>query len=123
MCDECVNRFRIYCKTIWKANLVTPAGKSGTINLSGFRKSFPLFEEGKLTPPISFYPKPNICNSLESSSTDTTMSGRKESTVLTSKMRLPAVAGTVEEARYQAGTARRSHIVATDIRTALDRTI
>jgi hypothetical protein len=38
---------------------------------------------------------------------------------LTCKMRLPAVAATVEEARYQARKAGRSHIVATDIRTAL----
>jgi len=38
---------------------------------------------------------------------------------LTCKMRLPAVAGTVEEARYQARKAGRPHIVATDIRTAL----
>jgi hypothetical protein len=38
---------------------------------------------------------------------------------LTCKMRLPAVAATVEEARYQARKANRSHIVATDIRTAL----
>jgi len=38
---------------------------------------------------------------------------------LTCKMRLPAVAGTVEEARYQARKAGRSHVVATDIRTAL----
>ena len=37
----------------------------------------------------------------------------------TGKMRLPAVAGTVEEARYQARKAGRSHLVATDIRTAL----
>jgi hypothetical protein len=38
---------------------------------------------------------------------------------LTCKMRLPAVTRTVEEARYQARGAGRSHIVATDIRTAL----
>jgi hypothetical protein len=38
---------------------------------------------------------------------------------LTCKMRLPAVAATVEEARYQARTAGRSHIVAMDLRTAL----
>ena len=38
---------------------------------------------------------------------------------LTSKMRLPAVAATVEEARYQARKNGRSYIVATDIRTAL----
>jgi len=38
---------------------------------------------------------------------------------LTCKMRLPAVADTVEEARYQARRHGRSHIVATDIRTAL----
>jgi hypothetical protein len=38
---------------------------------------------------------------------------------LTCKMRLPAVADTVEEARYQARKHGRSHIVATDIRTAL----
>jgi hypothetical protein len=38
---------------------------------------------------------------------------------LTCKMRLPAVATTVEEARYQARKANRSHIVAMDIRTAL----
>jgi hypothetical protein len=38
---------------------------------------------------------------------------------LTCKMRLPAVVGSVEEARYQARKAGRSHIVATDIRTAL----
>jgi len=38
---------------------------------------------------------------------------------LTCKMRLPAVANTVEEARYQARKAGRSHVVATDIRTAL----
>ncbi len=38
---------------------------------------------------------------------------------LTCKMRLPAVAGTIEEARYQARKAGRPHVVATDIRTAL----
>jgi hypothetical protein len=38
---------------------------------------------------------------------------------LTCKMRLPAVAATVEEARYQARKAARLHVVATDIRTAL----
>ena len=38
---------------------------------------------------------------------------------LTCKMRLPAVAGTIEEARYQARKVERSHLVATDIRTAL----
>ena len=38
---------------------------------------------------------------------------------LTSKMRLPAVAKTVEEARYQARQHGRPHIVATDIRDAL----
>ena len=38
---------------------------------------------------------------------------------LTCKMRLPAVAATVEEARFQARKANRSHIVATDIRAAL----
>jgi hypothetical protein len=38
---------------------------------------------------------------------------------LTCKMRLPAIAATVEEARFQAQKANRSHIVATDIRTAL----
>jgi hypothetical protein len=38
---------------------------------------------------------------------------------LTCKMRLPAVAATVEEARYQARKAGRSYVVATDIRTAL----
>jgi hypothetical protein len=38
---------------------------------------------------------------------------------LTCKMQLPAVAATVEEARYQARKAGRSHIIATDIRTAL----
>jgi hypothetical protein len=38
---------------------------------------------------------------------------------LTCKMRLPAVVATVEEARYQARKAGRSHIIATDIRTAL----
>ena len=38
---------------------------------------------------------------------------------LTCKMRLPAVADTVEEARYQARKNGRSHIVATDIRNAL----
>ncbi len=38
---------------------------------------------------------------------------------LTCKMRLPAIAATVEEARYQARKASRSHLVATDIRTAL----
>src|SRR5713226_7268505 len=38
---------------------------------------------------------------------------------LTCKMRLPAIAATVEEARYQARKAGRSHFVATDIRTAL----
>jgi hypothetical protein len=38
---------------------------------------------------------------------------------LTCKMRLPAVAATVEEARYQARKAGRQHVVATDIRTAL----
>jgi hypothetical protein len=38
---------------------------------------------------------------------------------LTCKMRLPAVAATVEEAQYQARKAARLHVVATDIRTAL----
>ena len=38
---------------------------------------------------------------------------------LTCKMRLPAVANTVEEARYQARRHGRSHVVATDVRTAL----
>jgi hypothetical protein len=38
---------------------------------------------------------------------------------LTCKMRLPAVAATVEEARYQARKQGRSYIVATDIRAAL----
>lgn len=38
---------------------------------------------------------------------------------LTCKMRLPAVANTVEEARYQARKHGRSHVLATDIRTAL----
>jgi hypothetical protein len=38
---------------------------------------------------------------------------------LTCKMRLPAVAATIEEARYQARQAGRSHVVATDIRAAL----
>ena len=38
---------------------------------------------------------------------------------LTCKMRLPAVAATVEEARYQAWKAGRSRVVATDIRSAL----
>ena len=38
---------------------------------------------------------------------------------LTCKMRLPAVAATVDEARYQAGQHGRSHVVAIDIRTAL----
>jgi len=38
---------------------------------------------------------------------------------LTCKMRLPAIAATVEEARYQARKAGRSSVVATDIRTAL----
>jgi hypothetical protein len=38
---------------------------------------------------------------------------------LTCKMRLPAVAATVEEARFQARKAGRSQVVATDIRTAL----
>ena len=38
---------------------------------------------------------------------------------LTSKMRLPAVAATVEEARYQARRNGRSRVGATDIRTAL----
>jgi len=38
---------------------------------------------------------------------------------LTCKLRLPAVAATIEEARYQARKANRSHIVAMDIRTAL----
>jgi hypothetical protein len=38
---------------------------------------------------------------------------------LTCKMRLPAVAATIEEARYQARKAGRSSVVATDIRTAL----
>ena len=38
---------------------------------------------------------------------------------LTCKMRFPAVAGTVEEARHQARKAGRPHVVATDIRTAL----
>jgi hypothetical protein len=38
---------------------------------------------------------------------------------LTCKMRLSAVASTVEEARYQARKHGRSHVLATDIRTAL----
>ena len=38
---------------------------------------------------------------------------------LTCKMRLPAVANTVEEARYQARKHGRSNVLATDIRTAL----
>jgi len=38
---------------------------------------------------------------------------------LTCKMRLPAIAKTVEEARYQARKAGRSNIIATDIRTAI----
>jgi hypothetical protein len=38
---------------------------------------------------------------------------------LTCKMRLPAVANTIEEARYQARKQGRSHVLATDIRTAL----
>ena len=38
---------------------------------------------------------------------------------LTCKMRLPAVAGLIEEARYQARKAGRSHVVATDIGIAL----
>lgn len=38
---------------------------------------------------------------------------------LTCKMRLPAVANTVEEARYQARKSGRSNVRATDIRTAL----
>ena len=38
---------------------------------------------------------------------------------LTCKMRLPAVAATVEEGRYQARKNGRSYIVATDIRDAL----
>jgi hypothetical protein len=38
---------------------------------------------------------------------------------MTCKMRLPAVAATIEEARYQARKAGRPQIVATDIRTAL----
>jgi hypothetical protein len=38
---------------------------------------------------------------------------------LTCKMRLPAVADTVEEARHQAHKAGRSQVIATDIRTAL----
>jgi len=38
---------------------------------------------------------------------------------LTCKMRLPAVANTVDEARYQARRHGRSQILATDIRTAL----
>ena len=38
---------------------------------------------------------------------------------LTCKMRLPAVAATVEEARFQARKNGRSQVVATDIRTAL----
>ena len=38
---------------------------------------------------------------------------------LTCKMRLPAVANTIEEARYQARKHGRSHVLATDIRTAL----
>jgi hypothetical protein len=38
---------------------------------------------------------------------------------LTCKMRLPAVANTIEEARYQARSQGRSHIIAVDIRTAL----
>lgn len=38
---------------------------------------------------------------------------------LTCKMRLPAVSNTIQEARYQARTAGRSHIVGADLRTAL----
>ena len=38
---------------------------------------------------------------------------------LTCKMRLPAVANTVEEARYQARKHGRSNVLATDVRTAL----
>jgi KaiC/GvpD/RAD55 family RecA-like ATPase len=38
---------------------------------------------------------------------------------LTCKMRLPAIAATVEEARYQALKAGRSSVIATDIRTAI----
>jgi hypothetical protein len=38
---------------------------------------------------------------------------------LTCKMRLPAIAGTVEEARFQARENGRSEVIATDIRTAL----
>lgn len=38
---------------------------------------------------------------------------------LTCKMRLAAIANTVEEARYQARKAGRSHIIGTDIRTAI----
>jgi hypothetical protein len=38
---------------------------------------------------------------------------------LTCKMRLPAVANTIEEARYQARKHNRSNILATDIRAAL----
>src|ERR1700738_3921583 len=38
---------------------------------------------------------------------------------LTCKMRLPAVANTIEEARHQARKLNRSHGVATDIRAAL----
>ncbi|MGI8480687.1 MAG: AAA family ATPase [Chthoniobacterales bacterium] len=38
---------------------------------------------------------------------------------LTCKMRLPAVAGTIEEARYQARKSGRSHLVATDIHNAI----
>lgn len=38
---------------------------------------------------------------------------------LTCKMRLPAVAATIEEARYQARKSGRSHLVATDIHNAI----
>jgi hypothetical protein len=38
---------------------------------------------------------------------------------LTCKMRLPAIANTVEEARYQARKHGRSNVLATDVRTAL----
>ncbi len=38
---------------------------------------------------------------------------------LTCKMRLPAIAATVEEARFQARENGRSEVIATDIRTAL----
>ena len=38
---------------------------------------------------------------------------------LTCKMQLPAIAATIEEARYQARKSSRDCIIATDIRTAL----